>query len=51
MGNTQLTLESAGTLSLLVLGLAMIVCGAGTCWLKFGRRQCIKEQKRAPRVW
>lgn len=51
MGNIQLTLDSAGALALLVLSLAMIGCGVGTCWLKFGRRRCIKEQKRAPRAW
>jgi len=51
MGNIQLTIESAGALSLLVLSLAMIGCGVGTCWLKFGRGKAGKPQKRAPRAW
>ena len=51
MGNIELTVESAGALSLLFFSLAMIGCGVGTCWLKFGRRRCIKEHKRAPRAW
>jgi hypothetical protein len=50
MGNIELTVESAGALSLLFLSLAMIGCGVGTCWLKFGRGEN-KPQKRAPRAW
>ena len=50
MGNIQLTVESAGALSLLLISLAMIGCGVGTCWLKFGRSGS-KPQKRAPRAW
>lgn len=51
MGNIQLTLESAGALSLLLLSLAMIGCGVDVCWLRFGRGGAGKPQKRAPRAW
>lgn len=51
MGNIQLTLESAGALSLLLLGLFMIGRGVNACWLRFGRGGTDKPQKRAPRAW
>lgn len=51
MGNIQMTIESAGALSLLLLSLAMIGCGVSTCWLRFGRCGSEKPQKRAPRAW
>lgn len=51
MGNIQLTMESAGALSLLLLGIGLIGCGVDVCWLRFSSGKAEKPQKRAPRSW
>lgn len=50
LSNIEMTWASAGALSLLLAGIAMIGCGVNACWLRFGRAGRAKPQKRAPRA-
>ncbi len=51
LSNIEMTWASAGALSLLFLGFAMIGCGVNVCWLRLRRGGAAKPQKRAPRAW
>lgn len=41
--------DSAGAVALLLLGVALVACGADACWLRLSRTS--PEKARAPRRW
>ncbi|MBI3566352.1 MAG: hypothetical protein HY079_14245 [Elusimicrobia bacterium] len=51
MTDLQIFGDSAGAISLLLLGVALVACGADVCWLRFKRGGVKERQAVAPRRW
>lgn len=51
MNYAQIFGGSAGAVSLLILGVALVACGADVCWLRFGSGGAEKRRATAPRRW
>lgn len=49
MNDIRMTLESAGALGMLLLGLALLGCGVDVCWLRFRRGGTSRRRALAPR--